>query len=276
MVISFHKSLSGCILAVVVVAAVLGGCKGQPHPDQEASSATTGHDEAVGSQEPNSVRDLIAVLQQRLRDNNRDQVLKMIRFPVQVGEVGGIEDPAEFRRAYDKALLDEASFRRDYDRIWNPDVTKAVLSENPDEMMWPSGALAQYVGCGEVWFEKKEDGRFLITGFDRSAYRIAGISLRDCYRARDFLKELQLAIAGNKREQVAAMLRYPLRYHGEHKTITIQDARQTLLLYDSVFSASLRHAIAEQRVRHLIGRADGLGIERGYLWFNEPSENGEI
>jgi len=151
------------------------------------------------------------------------------------------------------------------------------MDENLEEITWPPGALAQYVGCGEVWFEKaKKDGRFFITGFDISAYRIAGMSLRDCYRARDFLRQLQAAVANNQREKVAGMLRYPLHFHGARKTVTLHNAAETLRLYDSIFSAKLRSAIAEQRVRDLIGQSDGLGIQGGYIWFTEQSENGDF
>lgn len=72
------------------------------------------------------------------------------------------------------------------------------------------------------------------------------------------------------------MIKYPLHFHGQRKTLILHSATDTLRNYDLVFSGSLRQALAKQQVRNLMGQADGVAIEGGYIWINEPSENGEF
>jgi hypothetical protein len=228
------------------------------------SGASWGAGQLNGPEQARSERDFILSLQQALKAGDRNRILSFIRFPVRVGE------------GKTRADMDEDMFTRDYDKIWNPQTVKAVIDENPDQLEWPPGALSDNVGCGEVLFSKTSDGQFRITGFDISEYRIAGISLPDCYRARDFVRQLQAAVAGDHRQQIADMIKYPLHFHGRRKTLILHSATDTLRNYDLVFSGSLRQALAKQQVRNLMGQADGVAIEGGYIWINEPSENGEF
>jgi hypothetical protein len=122
--------------------------------------------------------------------------------------------------------------------------------------------MSESIGCGEVWFSRTKDGLFQITSFNISEYSSAGISLQECYGVREFVRQLQAAIASDNRVQVAGMLKYPLYFHGQHKTLTLHGAQDTLRNYDLMFSDRLRRAVAEQRVWNLISRADGVAIGR--------------
>jgi len=262
MAIQFLEIARRLVIGLMLVVAFLTstGCK---------RTASDGRASFVASspkppQEPVSERDFILALQQAIKAGDRNRVVSFIRFPVRVGE------------GNTRADMDEDLFTRDYDKIWNPPTVKAVTDENPDQMEWPPGALSDNVGCGEVLFTKTKDGKFRIIGFDISEYRIAGMSLSDCYRVRDFVRRLQSAVASDDRLQVAGMLKYPLYFHGQRKTATLHNVADTLHLYNVVFSASLRRALAAQQVRNLIAQSDGVAIEGGYIWINQSSQDGSL
>jgi hypothetical protein len=102
------------------------------------------------------------------------------------------------------------------------------------------------------------------------------MSIQDWYGVRNFLTLLQVALASDSREQVAAMPKYPLRYHGESKNMVLHSARDVISNYDLIFSAKLRRAVAEQKPWSLEGSSDGIGIEGGFIWMSDPSQNGSF
>lgn len=187
----------------------------------------------------------------------------MTRFPVRVGD-----------DEQDRKDLDESTFARDYDKIWTPSTVKAVLDEDPTHIGTHPGALFYGVGCGEVWFRKSKEGDFKITGFDISLYRAAGLSIQDCYGVRDFVTQLQKSVAADDRARVTAMVKYPLRYHGQRQNVSIHDEAEMRRKYEVVFSPLLRRAIAEQKVWDLGGNMDGVATDNGFVWINKTSKDG--
>jgi len=222
--------------------------------------------------QPKSVRNFVLSLQQALRNGDRKWVIDATRYPVQFGEIAGTDQA--FLNNYKNAMLDQSTFVAKYDAIWSPERIKVVIRENPDHFN-PNNTAFSF-GCGEVVVEKLKDSQFKITGFDISEYSIAGMSIHDCYQVRSFLSDLQAAITINDRKKVAGMLKYPIRYNAGKRTITFRSAQELLLQYDSVFSASLRQAITGQKYWNLIGGAEGIGIEGGYIWISSPSQNGSF
>lgn len=274
MVIQFHSTLRKSIIAVMLVT-TLAVCKAVKAENAQGVGASSSV--SVDNPRPtNSVREFVLSLQQALQRGDRSWVISMTRFPVTVGEINTSLDKEEFLRVYQKLTWDQATYTRDYDKVWNPQTVKAVMDENADHVTWEPGALSEDIGCGEVWFRKEKDGGFRITEFDISEYRIAGMSLDDCYGVRAFVKNLQTAVADNSRNQVAGMLKYPLRYHGAHKTIILHSARETLRNYDLIFSPRLRRAIAKQQIRDLGAMTGGVSIGYGFIWISDPSQNGQF
>jgi hypothetical protein len=278
----FHRTLRKSIIAVLLVTA-LTACKVVKAQNAQGAS-TSGSASADNPRPTNSAHDFVLSLQQALRRGDRSWVIGMTRFPVTVGEIntrGEIntsldKGKEEYLRAHQKITWDQATYTRDYDKVWNPQTVKAVMDENADHVTWEPGALAENIGCGEVWFRKAKDGSFRIAEFDISLYRIAGMSLQDCYGVRAFVKNLQTAVADNRRNQIAGMLKYPLRYHGAHKTIILHGARETLHHYDLIFSPRLRRAIAKQQIWDLGAMADGVSIGYGFIWISDPSQKGQF
>jgi hypothetical protein len=265
-----RRSLAA-ILLLGVSSSVLCGCNsGQVEKVQNAN--TSDKSSADSQRQVKSGRDFVASLQQALRSGDRNWIVSVTRFPVQVGEIHGTDQV--FLQNYQNAMLDQRAFTRDYDKVWNPETVKVVMSENPDHFTGDHDHFA--IGCGEVWFDKTKDQQFRISGFDISEYRIAGMSIQDCYGVRNFLARLQVALGGDRREQVAAMLKYPLRYHGESKNMVLHSARDVISNYDLIFSAKLRRAVAEQKPWTLEGSSEGIGIEGGFIWMSDPSQNGSF
>jgi hypothetical protein len=273
---SFLKTAVGIVAIFMPV--VLGGCKTHGSVNQ-AASTTTGDADAPDPPEAKSPRDFLVMLQHEVRDGKRDRVTKMTHFPVQVGEVRAyLKSDGTFAR-HNMALLDESSFGRQYDAVWNSQTIKAVLDQSPD-LVGQVGDLF-VIGCGEVWFSDiwpgkyRKDGEFRIITFDMSQDEIAGIPLEDCYRARDFVQQLQAALARDDRNTVVGMLKYPLKFHGQHKTETIRNADEALRKYELVFSAKLRDVIAREKVQDLLAdETDGIILGEGLISINEPWERG--
>jgi hypothetical protein len=264
MAIRFGRSKSR-LYALVVAGSIglLGGCKvpeneNALNPNPNASDKVPGNNVAQAK----SARDFVLLLQRALRSNDRGSILSVIGFPVRVGENDNRDD------------LDKSAFTRDYDKVWKPETINVVMNENPDHFTGDHDHFA--IGCGEVWFDKTKDQQFRIAGFDISEYRIAGMSIQECHGVRNFLAQLQAALASDRREQVAAMLKYPLRYHGENKNMVLHSARDVISNYDLIFSAKLRRAVAEQKPWTLEGSSDGIGIEGGFIWMSDPSQNGSF
>jgi hypothetical protein len=219
------------------------------------------------------------MLQQELRDGKRDRVTKMTHFPVQVGEVRSYLQSDGSFIPHHMTLLDESSFGRQYDAVWNSQTIKGVLDQNPD-LLGQVGDLF-VIGCGEVWFSDvwpgkyRKDGQFRIIGFDMSQDEIAGVPLEDCYRARDFVRQLQAALARNDRNTVLGMLKYPLEYHSQGKTAILRNADEALRKYDLVFSDKLRDVIAREKVQDLLAdETDGLILGEGLISIKEPWQGG--
>ena len=262
MVIRFNELRSWLVgISILVI-----GTPGLPKCSHKGSgnwrSSTLGQSGLNDPQRAPSARDFLLVLQATLRDGDRSRTIGLIRFPVRVGEGESRTD------------MDESTFAQQYDKVWNPQTVKAVMDENPKHFERSPGALFEHVGCGEVWFSRMKDGQFRITGFDISAYRNAGISLPDCYRAWDFVRQLQVAVSGDHREQVVGMFKYPLVFHGQRKKVTLHNATEALHEYDLVFSSRLCHSIADQQVSNLLSQAEGVAIGDGFIWMNNSSEGG--
>lgn len=250
---SSMKLLMSSVL-VLAVSGVAGCQRTTPSLSSEAGkelasklpSATSGHD-------------FLLLLQRALQNNDRDWVMGAIRFPVQVNESG--------------TVLERPAFVHDYDKVWNTETVQAVLKEAPDHFASGDHFI---VGCGEVWFEKTENNQFMITAFNISAYSNAGIPLSDCYRAREFVQELQAAIATGNRDQVASKLKYPLDFKGHRKIVTLHSPSEALQNYDLIFSDKLRRAIAEQQAWNLMSSSAGVAIGDGLVWITEASVNGQF
>jgi hypothetical protein len=256
MIILFNK-MSAYFALVLLGTILLGGlgCKQPQAGNQHYEPTSSG---ALGeNSHVNSASEFVVLLKGVIERNDRKRLIAITQFPIQVQGTG--------------MMPDASAFLGEYDKIWRSEVVKAVLDENPDHF----GSGHRFtIGCGEVGFQKTKDQEFRITEFNVSAYSNAGITVADCYRAREFFMRLQSAIASDNRQEVAGMLKYPLHFHGQARTITLRNARDAIQNYDLIFSTRLRRAVANQKAWDLPSQSDGVAIGDGFIWFNEPTENG--
>jgi hypothetical protein len=228
--------------------------------------------QGVGQGSP--LREFVSRLQSALEHGDRDKVAAMTRFPVQVGETRETSDPEAFKRAHSATMLDETSYIARFEEIWNRPTIRAVANDSSDHF---SSSGDHFVfGCGEVWFDRTKEDQFKIVGFDISRFRGAGMSIQDCYSVREFVTQLQIAIAHDNRSEIAEMLKYPVRYHGQHKTMIIRSSHELLRNYDIVFSARLRRVVAEQKIWNLNSQRYGVPIGYGSIWIYAPLKKGDF
>jgi len=249
------------------------------HPVKDAENSDRSRSAVAKDSHSTAPRDFVVRLQQELKKKDREIILDLTHFPVQVGEAKEyLKQDGSFAIRH-MTLLDEASFRLQYDAVWNLQTTNAVLEQNPDLI----GQVADQfvIGCGEVWFsdiwrgKDRKDGQYRITVFDMSQDEIAGISLQDCYRARDFVRRLQSALASDDRKLVVTMLKYPLEYHGLQRSLILHNPEEALHNYDVVFSAKLREVVAKEKINELLpDERQGIIVGEGFVSINEPWEGG--
>jgi hypothetical protein len=79
-------------------------------------------------------------LQDAVRANDRAAVIKLVGFPLRVNSNGR-----------SRLYRDAASVRGDYDRIFTPNVTRAILGQRFDRMFGRDQGLM--IGDGQVWFD---------------------------------------------------------------------------------------------------------------------------
>lgn len=88
----------------------------------------------------------------------------------------------------------------------------------------------------------------------------------DPYRA--FLRQLQAAVAEDSREQVAAMVSYPLNTKLNGRAVRIRTPRQFLGHYEALLPPKTRQLIARQSYGELFANSAGAMIGNGELWFS--------
>ena len=88
----------------------------------------------------------------------------------------------------------------------------------------------------------------------------------DAYRS--FLQDLQVAVAGNMREQVAGMVSYPLSTKLQGRAVRIRTPRQFLSHYEALLPPQTRRLLAQQSYRGLFANSAGVMLGSGELWFS--------
>ena len=88
----------------------------------------------------------------------------------------------------------------------------------------------------------------------------------DAYRK--FLHDLQAAVVGDLREQLAGMVSYPLSTKLQGRAVRIRTPRQFLSHYETLLPVNTRQLIAQQSYEQLFATSAGVMIGSGELWFS--------
>ena len=85
---------------------------------------------------------------------------------------------------------------------------------------------------------------------------------------KQFLQDLQPAVAREDRPRVAQMVKFPISIQVSGKRKTLRNQSQFLKLYDVVFDAKVRGSIAKQEFSTLFCNWQGIMIGRGEVWIS--------
>ena len=98
-------------------------------------------------------------------------------------------------------------------------------------------------------------------------------ALPDCDQAKAFFGKFQKAIEANQKQEVAAMVRYPLRSYRNGKATAFKTKAQLVAGYDTVFTPGVRCAIQLATLSDVWGNWRGFTISAGAIWWdrNIPS-----
>ena len=80
-------------------------------------------------------------LQRAVRANDRGAVAKLVHYPLRVNSDGR-----------SRFYPDSAAFRADYERIFTPQVRRAILDQRFERLFGSSRGLM--IGQGQVWFDR--------------------------------------------------------------------------------------------------------------------------
>ena len=111
-------------------------------PTQKTGRVASGasSNEAQASLKQQSYEAFLSRLQTAVRANDRRAIIALIAFPLRVNVTG-----------QSKMYRDAASVERDFDRIFTPQVTRAILNQKTGQLfVRDQGAM---IGDGEVWFD---------------------------------------------------------------------------------------------------------------------------
>jgi len=85
----------------------------------------------------------------------------------------------------------------------------------------------------------------------------------------DYLAKLQAAVKGNKANDVAALMHYPLRVNDNGVTTTIKSKQEFVKSYTSIFTEPVRAKVLAQQVKNLFSNQNGVSIGDGALWLSQ-------
>ncbi len=114
--------------------------------------------------------------------------------------------------------------------------------------------------------EMKDDSVFR-DGSRPSEWQTAGIT--DVKGLKLFIKQLQLWVAANDRNKLAAAIDYPLNK-------TIKTKEDFLAYYDNVFTKDIRQSFSNINFRQLFRNEHGVMLEGGKVWLSQQGKDFKI
>ena len=101
----------------------------------------------------------------------------------------------------------------------------------------------------------------------------------DCPGAVAFFEKLQTAVKANKRAEVAAMIRYPIKIFVHGKPMELPNQETLLSHYDLAFNSSMLCAIGKASATQVWGNYQGFTFDSGEVWWDgiiPPGESPDI
>ena len=123
---------------------------------------------------------------------------------------------------------------------------------------------------------------FIAAALSISVIALPGISsaqdktectLPDCDQAKAFFGKFQKAVDANQRQDVVALVQYPLRSYRNGKATVYKTKTQLLAGYEAVFSPGVRCAIQSASLSDVWGNWRGFTISAGAIWWDRIIPN---
>ncbi|MFO1520084.1 MAG: hypothetical protein U1F57_10555 [bacterium] len=96
------------------------------------------------------------------------------------------------------------------------------------------------------------------------SYSIAGFD--DGEKVKSFVEHLRQLATQDKREEIAALIRFPLNIIVAGHRIALRNRRDFLKHYDQAFNAKVKEALARQDSSNLFANWQGAMIGNGEIW----------
>ena len=93
---------------------------------------------------------------------------------------------------------------------------------------------------------------------------------------KQFLRDLQEAVASDNRSRVAQLVEFPIAIQVSGKRKTLRNRSQLLQYYDVAFDAKVKGFIRKQEFSTLFCNWQGIMIGRGEIWINKVGSSPQI
>ncbi|RYY20764.1 MAG: hypothetical protein EOO04_19435 [Chitinophagaceae bacterium] len=98
-----------------------------------------------------------------------------------------------------------------------------------------------------------------------SSWQTAGIT--DSVRVKQFIRQLQIWVAGNHSDSISPHLLYPMKNPG------IQNAADFKKNYQTYFNEAVKTAVMSQKLNQVFRNQYGVMLGEGRLWLTEKDNN---
>lgn len=103
-------------------------------------------------------------------------------------------------------------------------------------------------------------------------FEVAGVT--DPAAFLEMFHEVNSAVASDDKEKLADHILYPLAVNGP-KPLSIETKEQLIEQYDSIFTASVKEALANQKEDELFVNYKGVMVGNGAIWFGVVANEGD-
>ena len=115
--------------------------------------------------------------------------------------------------------------------------------------------------------EEIVDDTLFIDGSKPTSWEIAGIN--DAKRFKVFLKQLQMLVLKDDKDQLAKIIRYPLGRLIKNEKIFIHN-------YDQIFTKEVKLSIVKLNFSQIFRNKNGVSTEGGLVWFSQVGNEYKI
>lgn len=135
---------------------------------------------------------------------------------------------------------------------------KTEIDSNTEEEV----TVLNYVSAESVEVQPEDEGKYSVIGVDDITVETFVKSLQDCVRT-------------DSKEDLADMIAYPINVYEDNKSITIQNKKNFIKHYDSVFNTDFKQALLHASCDDMFANYSGVmfGSNEKNVWINSYSDS---